>query len=238
MDRPPASLQALFAPLDPIGQVESSSSLRGWVVAATGGRLSPMSCAIGHVLPWPSALDDIKRFVAQVYQDIEGQRSLCLQWGEMESAVPTYAALGLPGAFTVWFVDARSLEALVDHGSEARAPTAADPARSRADDEAGGLSKLAPVLAALPGNVPGFTFELEADSVDRVARSLAMEVVALERVGISHARCLVMMLRSSLSDTLPPRNSDTCCASASSSSDRTRTNSRGPGSEPASAGGL
>jgi hypothetical protein len=173
-------------------------------VAATGGRLSPMSSAIGHVLPWPSALDDIKRFVAQVYQDIEGQRSLCLQWGEMESAVPTYAALGLPGAFTVWFIDLRSFEALVEQGSTASAAnsaaTAAGSARLQSDPEAAAWNELTPILAALPRDAPGMTFELEAASVDRVARSLAMEVVALERASVSHGRCLAMMLSGSTSD--------------------------------------
>ncbi len=201
-------------------------------MAAAGGRLSPMADVANHVLSWPSALSDIKRFVTGLYKDVEDRRSLCLEWGEMESAVPTYAALGLPGAFTVWFIDLRSLEALLEHWAELAAASGQAPPVTKARVLVADSTELDPILAALPRDVPGITFELEATSVDRVARALAMEVVALERAGVSHARCLAMMLRSSRSELSPPRSSDLPCASTSSSTERSRRSSRGPGSKP------
>jgi hypothetical protein len=162
-----------------------------------------MASSVDHVMPWPSALEDIKRFVQLIYEDLEGQRSQCLLWGEPESGVPTYAALGLPGAFTAWFIDLLSVESITQLMAKEGAAHSLHEDHSAATGEQLVTSRLRPVLVALPCHVPGITVDLEAASIDRVARALAMDVVGLERAGLSHARCLAMMLGSSSHSTSP-----------------------------------
>jgi hypothetical protein len=219
-------LQLPDAPLNPNNAIGQNSALRGWLAFAIGGRSLPISSAIGRLLAWPCNLETLERVVLAMRVEFEGERHLRLMWGDSDSGVPAYAALGLPGAFTAWFVDFESAAALVGPLDDLRTETVRTQGGQAADAV---CDRLADVLAALPCITPGCTLDLDGDQPGLIARRLAAEVLGMERSNISHAKCLAMMSPSIWRNFSLPFGVPEPSTPGPMSSDLTRSRSCKPG---------
>lgn len=219
-------LQLPDAPMNPNIANGHHSALRGWLAFAVGGRSLPIFSPIGRLIAWPCSLEALARMVLAMRVEFDGERHLRLMWGDSDSGVPAYAALGLPGAFTTWFVDVESAEALVGSLNDLKT----EPLRTLDEQAADtAFDRMADVLAALPCITPGCTLDLDGDEPSLIARRLAAEVLGMERSNISHAKCLAMMPPSIWRNFSLPLGVQEPSAAGPTGSDLTRKRSCRPG---------
>lgn len=166
---------------------EARPLVRGWIVLSRDMVPGPAEDLPVWVLPWPCRLADLEAKLGAVQTSEDLARQEWLDEGVDAGGLPAALALERQARVVAWLLDIKSAH---DLGWQGRSDCSEGFADKAVHDI--GLERLSTAMARL---VPGAAFRIEGGAERRVraARSIVADLLALERTGRTHGRCLASM---------------------------------------------